>query len=464
MSTPNPGRGRLLTKAAQLRTLLLRLLSPFRGGAAGHSLVEYLIVVGVCALVGLVGFTRYGQVVKKDLGANAKHIEGEGLPQTEGILSALGADYNEVPGWCVKPNYCFGAGTQVHTERGDRAIETTRIGDRVWARDATTGAIALRPVVNTYQTPGVTVIDLDLLSHFGQVERLAVTRSHLFWVEGAGWVRADALSEQRLWSVESRLSAEVISDEQRSTTVYNLEVADFHSYFVGHQHVLVHNGDPTSSGCPEASTPSAPRKPKKINYNRAITCGEFGSYRMALGGGLEAVKEEKNRPSGTMERDHVPSRKAQYYRAQELMEDMKEQMMAYKCRPLRDDEQKQLEDAAQKALDMLDAAVQEEGFSVVEPKTLHQNTRTHSQTQADAQADAQDLADATRKDVARIRQLLKDPAYKRNLQNGCAEKIEAALKLIENTSNEEYDKELEGITQRLLLSTGYSKIIENSCD
>jgi pretoxin HINT domain-containing protein len=454
-------------KAVRRRALLLRLLGPFRGSAAGHSLVEYLIIVGACALVGVVGFSRYGQAIKKDLGANAKHIEGEGLPQTEGILGALGADYNEVPGWCVKPNYCFGPGTPVHTERGDRAIETIRVGDRIWARDVTTGAIALRAVVNTYQTPGVTVIDLDLLSHFGRVERLAVTRSHLFWVEGAGWVRADALSEQPLWSVENLLSAEMISDEQRSTTVYNLEVADFHSYFVGHEHVLVHNGDPNSSACPEASTPSAPsksKKPKKINTNRAITCGEFGSYRMALGGGREAASEEKNRPSGTMERDHVPSRKAQYYRAQKLMEDMKEQMMAYKCRPLTDDEQQQLEDAAQKALKMLDVAVQEEGFSIVEPKTLHQNTRTHTQTQAQAQADAQDLADATRKDVAKIRQLLKDPAYKRNLQNGCADKIEAALKLIENTSNEEYDKELEGVAQRLLLSTGYSKIIEGSCD
>ena len=165
-----------------------------------------------------------------------------------------------------------------------------------------------------------------------------------------------------------------------------------------------------------------------------------------------------------MERDHVPSRKAQYYRAQKLMEDMKKQMMEYQCRPLTDDEQQQLEDAAQKALKMLDVAVQEEGFSIVEPKTLHQNTRTHTQTQAQAQADAQDLAKATREDVAEIRKLLNDSAYKRNLQNGCADKIEAALKLIENTSNEEYDKELEGVAQRLLLSTGYTKIIEGSCD
>ena len=134
----------------------------FRGSESGQSLVEYLIIVGACAFVGIAGFSRYGQSVKTDLGANARHIEGEGLPNTEGILGSLGADYNELPGWCVKPNYCFAAGTPVDTERGERAIESVRVGDRIWARDLNTGAIALRPVVNTYRTPNVPVVDLEL--------------------------------------------------------------------------------------------------------------------------------------------------------------------------------------------------------------------------------------------------------------------------------------------------------------
>jgi len=233
------------------------LAALFRGSEEGQSLVEYLIILGACALVGIAGFSRYGQVVKKDLGANAKHIEGEGLPTTEGLLGSLGADYNELPGWCVKPNYCFGGGTPVETETGDRPIESVRIGDRVWARDMRTGAVALRPVLSTYRTPHVPVIDLELSASHGASELIAVTHAHLFWVEDKGWVRADALAAEPLWSTEARLSANLLREEPAPTTVYNLEVSEFHSYFVGHGHVLVHNGDPES--CADAGPASAPQ-------------------------------------------------------------------------------------------------------------------------------------------------------------------------------------------------------------
>jgi len=218
-----------------------------------------LIVIGACALLGIAGFTRYGRVVKADLAANARHIEGEGLPNTEGLLSMVGADYNEIPGWCVKPNYCFAAGTPVRTETGDRAIESIVKGDRIWARDVKTGAVALRPVLDTYRTPNVPVIDLELTASSGGTEQLAVTRGHLFWVEGAGWVRADALAAEPLWSTEARLSSRLVRQEPEPTTVYNLEVAEFHSYFVGHSHVLVHNGDPGS--CPNDPSSDASSKP-----------------------------------------------------------------------------------------------------------------------------------------------------------------------------------------------------------
>jgi Pretoxin HINT domain len=240
------------SRCLDLDALKKLLITLFRGSDSGQSLVEYLTIVGACALVGIAGFTRYGQVVKKDLSADAKHIEGEGLPNTEGILGSLGADYNELPGWCVKPNYCFAAGTPVETERGDRSIESIAVGERVWARDVTTGAIALRSVVNTYRTARVPVVDLELSVGHVTSEHLTVTRGHLFWVEGPGWVRADALGAQPLWSTEgstaARFSTELLGGDSELTTVYNLEVSEFHSYFVGHSHVLVHNGNPNSDG------------------------------------------------------------------------------------------------------------------------------------------------------------------------------------------------------------------------
>jgi len=256
-------RAKWQQRAARLRASLAEPWLDTRGQA----LVEYLIVIGACALLGIAGFSRYGRVVKADLKANARHIEGEGLPSTEGLLGMVGADYNEIPGWCVKPNYCFAAGTPVRTETGDRAIESIVKGERIWARDVKTGAVALRPVLNTYRTPNVPVIDLELTASYGGAEQLAVTRGHLFWVEGAGWVRADALATQPLWSTEAQLSSRLVREEPEPTTVYNLEVAEFHSYFVGHNHVLVHNGDPGS--CPDDGSSSGATTtppPEKSEY------------------------------------------------------------------------------------------------------------------------------------------------------------------------------------------------------
>jgi len=264
-----------------VKLLRRSIIALFCGDEEGQTLVEYLIVVGACALVGIAGFSRYGQIVKKDLAANAKHIEGEGLPSTEGILGSLGADYNELPGWCVKPNYCFGKGTPVQTETGDRPIESVRIGDRVWARDVKTGAIALRPVVNTYRTLDTPVVDLELSASrpdasrtsagHGAVEQLAVTRGHLFWVEGTGWVRADSLAARPLWSTEAQLGATLIREQPEPTTVYNLEVSEFHSYFVGHSHVLVHNGDPGSCFPDDTTNSPTANQPRPSDYCPAAT-------------------------------------------------------------------------------------------------------------------------------------------------------------------------------------------------
>lgn len=46
---------------------LRKMLAAFRGSDSGQSMVEYLIIVGTCALVGIAAFTRYGQAVKSDL-------------------------------------------------------------------------------------------------------------------------------------------------------------------------------------------------------------------------------------------------------------------------------------------------------------------------------------------------------------------------------------------------------------
>jgi hypothetical protein len=326
----------------------------------------------------------------------------------------------------------------------------------------------LRPVLNTFVTAGVPVVELELFSNARPSERLRVTPGHRFWVESLGWVRADALGrgapgERLLWSTEAPLSASIVSEKPAPTTVYNLEVAEFHSYFVGQNHVLVHNGNSTGDVCPEVAPVDPPPPEDPIEYLARITCGESGTYKDDLGGGFRSVQQKTNRPSGTMQRDHVPSTAAQVRRAQKLMAELREKMMSNKCRDLTPEEQDQLEAAAEKALKDLGPSVQDQGFAVVEPGKLHGNTRTYQQTPAQAEADSEDLQAAAQADIAKIRELLQDPAYRRNLQNGCAEKILAALAPIENKTNADYDQALTDIARAELEKAGFSSIIESTC-
>jgi Flp pilus assembly pilin Flp len=458
----------------------------YLGNEQGQSAIEYLLIVGACALVGVAGFSKYGAALKRDLGANAKHIEGEGLPNIESTLGILGAEYNETPGWCVKPNYCFAAGTPVQTERGDRPIESIAVGERVWARDVTTGAVALREVVNRYRTPGVKVVDLELSSAFTRPEHVAVTPGHLFWTEGAGWTRADALSAQPLWSLEARLSAQIVGQSEQPVTVYNLEVADFHSYFVGRSHVLVHNGDPASSGCPTDPTGStgsgstgAPARSTAPAAGTPLECGESGLY-ADLGGGARPTVE---RPSNGMERDHVPSGKALAVRTAQLIRERAEAEMAAKCRDLTPDEKEALAEEVTKMVEKasepasLLKVVKSNTMTVAVPLPLHKAGRTwfyKNQQQVGPNnekrfdLDSQDLAVAAEADIAEYERLLgingNAPEYGGNdVDAKCKAKILAALAEIRKKTKDDYDTELGPIAQARLEELGFTAAIDDKC-
>ena len=447
---------------------LRKLLAAFRGSDSGQSLVEYLIVVGTCALVGIAAFTRYGQALKSDLSADAKHIEGDGLPNTGGLLSMLGVDYNEIPGWCVKPNYCFAAGTPVQSEAGDRPIESIRIGDRIWARDIETGAIALRPVVNTYRTARVPVVDLQLSAGLDVREHLRVTRNHLFWVEGRGWVQAQALGASALWSMDARLSANLLELSDEPTTVYNLEVSEFHSYFVGHSHVLVHNGDPTSAACPTTPTPTPTPTPSSSTRPPArpdVGCGESGTYRDGLGGGKRA-RGGVSRKSPGLQRDHVPSGAAIQARGVRLMKELSAQLEGGKCRELTDKEEKDLD----KAIRAAEAAVMREthdnGFAVAEPTALHMAGRTWgSRNKPLYKGDAGELQRAAYEDRREIERLINSGNYPGALPGSpCAKDILAAFDQAVARTQDDYDAELGAIARAELEKSGYTDILKQTCE
>ena len=79
----------------------------------------------------------------------------------------------------------------------------------------------------------------------GEQETIDSTPEHPFYVEGLGWVEASSLhAGMTIWFANgTKGTVEDISNEglEEPVTVYNFEVTDFHTYFVGECGVLVHN-------------------------------------------------------------------------------------------------------------------------------------------------------------------------------------------------------------------------------
>ena len=137
-------------------------------------------------------------------------------------------------------NSCFVAGTAILTSAGYVAIETIQAGDKVYAHNPDTGETALKEVVQTF------VNEADELIHITvNGEEIITTNEHPFYVPVKGWTAACQLrAGDRLQLVNGEyVVVEQIQHEilEAPIKVYNFEVEDFHTYYVGEQSVLVHN-------------------------------------------------------------------------------------------------------------------------------------------------------------------------------------------------------------------------------
>ena len=168
---------------------------------------------------------------------------------------------------------CFPAGTKVLTEEGLKNIEDIKAGDKVYSTNEETGESGYQEVVQTFEK------ETDVIVHvFYQTDRstaetdiaetdnediagservvtaenadqetiasseIETTMNHRFWSEG-GWKTAGTLEQGDRLTLADGTGAVVtdITFEDRHTTVYNMEVADYHTYYVGEDSVWVHN-------------------------------------------------------------------------------------------------------------------------------------------------------------------------------------------------------------------------------
>ena len=135
---------------------------------------------------------------------------------------------------------CFVQGTLVLTADEAIPIETVLAGMQVWAMNPETGEKALKKVVRTFVNESDELIHV----HTGDDE-IVCTPEHPFYVPTKGWTGAAQLraGDILVLSNGSYVTVEKIQHEilEDPVKVYNFEVEDLHTYFVGESSVLVHN-------------------------------------------------------------------------------------------------------------------------------------------------------------------------------------------------------------------------------
>lgn len=135
---------------------------------------------------------------------------------------------------------CFVAGTMILTAAGLVAIENIKAGDVVISTNPDTVETAEKTVIETY------VRQVDKLVYLTiNGEEIVTTDNHPFYVQGRGFIDAgNLLVGDKLISVNGEyllIEDYRIELTEESVSVYNFQVEDYHTYFVGECCVWVHN-------------------------------------------------------------------------------------------------------------------------------------------------------------------------------------------------------------------------------
>ncbi|MBC7966304.1 MAG: hypothetical protein H7Z17_10320, partial [Fuerstia sp.] len=124
---------------------------------------------------------------------------------------------------------CLVAGTPIWTDRGMVAIEKLAAGDCVLAKNIETGELAYKPVIHTTSRHPISVTKFIVNG-----QPVVASSGHNFWVSGSGWTKTrELIPQQPIHTVVGMARVESVEDEAVPAPVYNLVVADFHTYFVG---------------------------------------------------------------------------------------------------------------------------------------------------------------------------------------------------------------------------------------
>lgn len=149
-------------------------------------------------------------------------------------------------------NLCFAAGTPIRMADGSsKAIENITTNDCVWSREQYTNHESAQEVHKPFTSTAHSLIKITT-----GIDTILATPNHPFYVENKGMIAAQYLQKGDKLStatptevtasmniVDNGLEIEATEAIDTTVTVYNFEVADYHTYFVGHQSIWVHNAN-----------------------------------------------------------------------------------------------------------------------------------------------------------------------------------------------------------------------------
>jgi hypothetical protein len=126
---------------------------------------------------------------------------------------------------------CFTAGVPLLTPDGYRLIETLREGDFVLSRDEhdVTGAVTPKVIEEIFRWSA------QVLRLFIGRQVIGTTAEHPFYVRDHGWIEAGELwvGAELVGYDGVTTKVEAIEQTDEYVVVYNMRVADWHTYFVG---------------------------------------------------------------------------------------------------------------------------------------------------------------------------------------------------------------------------------------
>ncbi|MDR3055788.1 MAG: HINT domain-containing protein [Zoogloeaceae bacterium] len=158
---------------------------------------------------------------------------------------------------------CFVAGTLVYTKDGLKPIEEIRVGDWVlsfpddqvpplrfreengerWFIPRQEDEYTYRQVTRTFVHEDKPICEVEVIDFANGIEKLKVTLDHPFYVRHKGWMPASEMNYRcALYNQEfANLMVGRVSVTGECARVYNLEVDEFHTYYVGRLRAWVHN-------------------------------------------------------------------------------------------------------------------------------------------------------------------------------------------------------------------------------